>query len=182
MRGCTSACSIPPISLCEERAMNKLAFVAMIGLSASAVCMGAAAAIGGSDFNGGMDFSMFGDRPRCERVADATATSRDLDWDGSDHIGLSVPGRANYTPGSDDKVHVTGDPQAIAHLRVRDGRIEMDCHGWHGSSDAFTITLPGQEFKKFSVSGSGKLALQKLDQMNIRINISGSGSVKADGK
>lgn len=169
--------------------MNKLAFVAVIGLSASAVCMGAAAAMGGGkdygrDFFGedGALASVFGEQPRCERLGDATATSRELDWDGSDHLGLSVPGRAVYTPGGDNMVHVTGDPQAIAHLRVRDGRIEMDCHGWHGSHDAFNITLPGQEFKRFSVSGSGKLTLQKLDQMNIRINVSGSGSVKADGK
>jgi hypothetical protein len=162
--------------------MNKLAIVAVIGLSASAVCMGAAAAIGGDQFNRGMDFSMFGDRPRCERLQDATVTSRDLDWDGSDHFSLSVPGRASYTPGSDNKVHVSGDPQLIAHLRVRDGKLELDCRNWHGDTDALTVTLPGQEFKKFGISGSGKLTLSKLDQMSVRLNISGSGSVKADGK
>ena len=162
--------------------MHKLAIVAVIGLSASAVCMGAAAAIGGDQFNRGMDFSMFGDRPRCEALADATATSRDLDWDGSDGVSLSVPGRVVYTPGSDTMVHVTGDAQAIAHLRVHDGKIDMDCYGWRGSRDSFTITLPGQEFKKFSLSGSSHLTLQKLDQTNIAIKISGSGSVKADGK
>ena len=47
--------------------VHKLAVIAVIGLSASAVCMGAAAAIGGREFGKdfeGMDFSMFGDRPR----------------------------------------------------------------------------------------------------------------------
>src|ERR1051325_12036729 len=127
MRGCTSACSIPPINLCKEKIMNKLAFVAMIGLSASAVCMGAAAAIGGSDFNKGMDLSFLNDRPRCETVAGATATSRDLDWDGSDSISLRLPSRAHYAPGNDDKVHVTGDPRILAHVRVRDGGIELNC-------------------------------------------------------
>src|SRR5262245_5290582 len=140
MRGCISACSIPPINLCKENTMRNLALVAVIGLSASAVCMGAAAAIGRDQFNRGMDLSFFGDRPRCEAVEEATATSRDLDWDGSDYVSLSVPGRVVYTPGSDDKVHVTGDPEAIAHLRVRDGKIEMNCYGWRGSRDAFTVT------------------------------------------
>src|SRR5882724_9428340 len=101
--------------------VHKLAIVAVIGLTGSAVCMGAAAAIGGKEFGDGLDFSMFGDRPRCEAIQGATATSRTLDWDGSNHVGLSVGGHARYTPGSDNKVHVTGDPQTVAHLRVRDG-------------------------------------------------------------
>jgi Putative auto-transporter adhesin, head GIN domain len=164
--------------------VHKLAIVAVIGLTGSAVCMGAAAAIGGKEFGDGMDFSMFGDRPRCEAVQGATATSRTLDWDGSDHVGLSVGGHAHYTPGTDGKVHVTGDPQMLAHLRVRDGNIEMDCNsGWHNySSSNLDITLPGQEFKKFGIAGSGSLVLQKLDQNRLKVSIAGSGSIKADGK
>ncbi|HMH66235.1 MAG TPA: hypothetical protein VK515_11635, partial [Rhizomicrobium sp.] len=111
--------------------VHKLAIVAIIGLTGSAVCMGAAAAIGGQqfgkDFADGMDFSMFSDLPRCEAVQGATATSRDLDWDGSDHVGLAVPAHAVYAPGSDNKLHVTGAPQLLAHLRVHDGNIEIDC-------------------------------------------------------
>jgi hypothetical protein len=166
--------------------VHKLAIVAVIGLTASAVCMGAAAAIGGNEFGksfDSMDFSMFGDRPRCERVQDATATSRDLDWDGSDHVGLSVGGHARYTPGSDDKVHLTGDPQMLAHVRVRDGRIEMDCRGgWRDWREDLQITLPGREFQKFGIAGSGNLVLQKLNQDRLKVSIAGSGSIKADGK
>jgi len=166
--------------------MHKLALIAVIGLTGSALCMGAAASIGGREFGRGwgegMDLSMFGDKPRCERVQDATATSRELEWDGSDHFGLAVPGHASYTPGSDNKVHVSGDPQMLAHIRVRDGRVELDCRNWRGDTDALTITLPGQEFKRFSIAGSGSLVLSKLDQMGVRVNIAGSGSIKADGK
>jgi hypothetical protein len=166
--------------------VHKLAIVAVIGLTASAVCMGAAAAIGGNEFGksfDGMDFSMFGDRPRCERVQDATATSRTIDWDGSDHVGLSVGGHARYTPGSDDKVHLTGDPQMLAHVRVRDGRIEMDCRGgWRDWREDLQITLPGREFQKFGIAGSGNLVLQKLNQDRLKVSIAGSGSIKADGK
>jgi Putative auto-transporter adhesin, head GIN domain len=166
--------------------VHKLAIVAIIGLTGSAVCMGAAAAIGGNEFGknlDGFDFSMFGDRPRCEIVQGANATSRDLDWDGSDHLGLSVGGNAHYTPGSGDKVHVTGDPQILAHMRVRDGRIELDCNGgWHSNSGNLEITLPGREFKKFGIAGSGNLVLQNLNQNRLKVSIAGSGSIKADGK
>ena len=166
--------------------VHKLALVAVIGLTASAVCMGAAAAIGGNEFGkdfDGFDFSMFGDRPRCERVQSASATSRTIDWDGSDHVGLSVGGHARYTPGSDGQVHLTGDPQMLAHIRVRDGNIEMDCRGgWRDRRDDLEITLPGREFKKFGIAGSGNLVLQNLNQNRLKVSIAGSGSIKADGK
>jgi hypothetical protein len=162
--------------------MHKLAIVAVIGLTGSAVCMGAAAAIGGKDFDG-MDFTMFGDRPRCEAVQGSNATSRDIDWDGSDQVGLSVGGHARYTPGSDDKLHVTGDPQLVPHVRVRDGKIELDCRGgWRDRRDSLEITLPGREFKKFGIAGSGNLVLQNLNQERLKVSIAGSGSIKADGK
>ena len=165
--------------------VHKLAIVAVIGLTGSAVCMGAAAAIGGREFGknfDGIDFSMFGDRPRCETVQGASATSRELEWDGSDHVGLSVGGHARYTPGSDNKVHVTGDPQMLAHIRVRDGNIEMDCNSWHRDASALEIILPGQEFRKFGIAGSGNLVLQNLNQNRLKVSIAGSGSIKADGK
>ncbi|HWY64901.1 MAG TPA: DUF2807 domain-containing protein [Rhizomicrobium sp.] len=164
--------------------MHKLAFIAVIGLTGSALCMGAAAAIGGREFAGGwgdgVDF--FSDRPRCETIQGASATNRALDWDGSDHFSLAVPGRASYTPGTDNKVHISGDAQLLAHIIVRDGRLQLDCRNWHGDSDALTVTLPGQEFKKFSIAGSGNLILSKLDQNSVSLHIAGSGSIKADGK
>jgi hypothetical protein len=164
--------------------MNKLAIIAVIGLTSSAVCMGAAAAIGGKDFGDTMDLSMFGDRPACEAVPGATATSRELDWDGSDHVGLAVSGHATYTPGTDNKVHASGDPQVLAHLRIRNGSIELDCSGWgwHHEHGDVTFVLPGQEFQKFGIAGSGNMVLQKLNQNHLKVSIAGSGSIKADGK
>jgi hypothetical protein len=162
--------------------VHKLAFIAVIGLTASAACMGAAAAIGGKDFGDGYDFSLFGGRPRCELVPGATAISRNLDWDGSDHASLAVNARASYAPGSDNKVHVSGDPQVLAHLRIKDGDIGMDCRGWRDRTRELTIVLPGREFRKFGIAGSGNLILDKLDQSGLKIEIAGSGSVKANGR
>jgi hypothetical protein len=162
--------------------VHKLAIVAIIGLTASAACMGAGAAIGGKQFGQGIDLSFLGDRPRCESVSGASATSRDLAWDGSDHVGLSVGGHARYAPGNDDKVHITGDPQTLAHVRIRNGNIELDCNGWGNNQSELSIVLPGQEFKKFSIAGSGNLLLQNIDQPRVKVSIAGSGSIKADGK
>lgn len=162
--------------------VHKLALVAVAGLTLSAVCLGAGGALEGKDFGQNFeDFSMFGDRPSCDAMGDGGAiTSRDMDWDGSDHVSLAVPGHTTYTPGTDGRLHVTGDAKLVSHVRVRDGKVELDCR-WHGS-DNLTVTLPGREFKKFGLAGSGNLALQKLDQDRVKLAIAGSGSIKADGK
>lgn len=161
--------------------MHRYAIIAIIGLSASAACMGAAAAIGGGG-SFGDDFSLFDGRPRCEAVPGATASSRDLNWDGGDSIKLAILGQASYAPGTDNRVHASGDPQVLAHLRVRDGRIEMDCRGWGNRTRDVTMTLPGREFREFAVASGGKLVLDKLNQPRAEITIAGAGNVRANGR
>jgi hypothetical protein len=164
--------------------VQKLGLIAIIGLTASAACMGAAAAIGGSNFGGDIDdgfLGLFNGRPRCQALPNASAASRDFNWDG-DHFTLAVPGQANYTPGTDDRLHASGDPQVLAHLRVRDGRFEMDCRGWRDRSRDLTITLPGREFRKFTIAGGGKLVLDKLNQANAEIVVAGAGKINANGR
>lgn len=160
---------------------SKIAIIAILGLTTSAVCIGAGAAIGARDF-GSLDLPFF-NGPRCATIPGATATSRDLDWDGSDHAGISIKAVANYAPGSGgDRVHVTGDPQVLAHLRLRNGMIEEDCHGWNERDRDVTITLPGRKFEKFVLAGTGKMNLDRLDQPSLQIKMAGVGTIKANGK
>jgi putative autotransporter adhesin-like protein len=165
--------------------VNKLVVIAICGITLSGVCLGAGGAMEGRNFrkdfpDGGL-ISLFNDRPRCE-AGTATAGSRTLDWDGSDSVSLRVPGHVLYTPGSDDRLHVSGDPQLVAHVRVRDGRVELDCRNWRGDTEGFTVTLPGREFHKFGIAGSGNLTLNRLNQDELNLSIAGSGSIKADGR
>src|SRR4051812_14578834 len=128
---------------------NKLTVIAIIGLTASAICMGAAAAIGGGSFGDSID-SMFTEGEHCERIEGATATTRDLAWDNSDKVELVVYSDARYTPGTDDRLHASGDPQVLAHLRVQNGKIDLDCRGWR-DRDMIKLTLPGREFHQFAI-------------------------------
>jgi len=163
--------------------MHRLGFIAIIGLTASAACMGAAAAIGGKDFPDGLEgFSLFDGRPRCEAVQGATASSRDLDWNGGDKVTLALLGQASYAPGNDARLHASGDPQVLAHLRVRDGKIEMDCRGWRNRTRDVTIILPGREFREFTIASGGKMVLDKLNQSKAEITIAGAGNVTANGR
>mgnify|MGYP006265532811 CR=1 FL=1 len=167
--------------------VSKLAMVALAGITISAVCLGAGGALEGRDFgartfgDGGWLTIVFDDLPRCENGG-GYHSSRTLDWDGSDHAAIAIPGQATYAPGDDDKLHVSGNPVLVQHVRVHDGKIEMDCRtGFNGARD-LAVTLPGRGFKKFSIAGSGNLALNRLDQDRLELSIRGSGSIKADGK
>jgi len=160
--------------------VQKLTIIAVLGLAASAICMGAAAAIGGGSFGDGLDVFMDGDRDHCQRVS-ATATSRDLDWDGSDKVNLVVYSDANYTPGTDSKLHASGDPQVLAHLRIENGKIDLDCRGWR-DRDKIKLTLPGREFRKFAIAGRSDLTLDRVNQATLRAEVAGTGTITANGK
>ena len=59
---------------------------------------------------------------------------------------------------------------------------EMDCRGWRNRTRDGTIKMPGREFRKFQTAGGGKLVLDQLNQSSAKIEISGAGSVKANGR
>jgi len=162
--------------------MHRLALIAVVGLAGSAACIGAAAAIGGKEFGEGMDgFSLFDGRPRCQPVEGASATSREMDWNEGDHIAINLLGRASYTPGSDERLHASGDPQVLAHLRIRHHTVELDCRGWGERTKDLVITLPGRRFSEFTVTGAN-LTLDGLDQDDVSIAIAGAGKIQASGK
>lgn len=162
---------------------STFATTAALGLLVCAASIGAAAAVGGPDFSPNFSdgFSLFDGRPRCEAVTGATASSRAMDWDGSDRAGLNMLGEARYTPGIGDRLQASGDPQVLAHLRIRGGTVELDCRGWRDRTKDVVVNLPGRSFDRFHVSG-GRLVLNRLDQQRLSVSIAGSGKVRANGK
>lgn len=159
---------------------RKLVTIAVLGLVTSAVCMGAAAAIGGGRLGDGFE-GLFDDGPRCHKIDGATATSRDLDWDGSDTIELVAFSNASYTPGTDNKLHASGDPQILAHLRIENGKIDLDCRGWR-NRDKITLTLPGREFREIAIAGRSDLKLNRMNQSRLEAKIAGTGTIDASGR
>ena len=159
---------------------HKLVSVAVLGLVTSAICMGAAAAIGGGSLDNGI-VGMFDTGPRCPVINGATATSRDLDWDGSDKVQLVVYSDASYAPGADNKLHASGDPQVLAHLRIQDGKIDLDCHGWR-DRDKIKLVLPGREFREFAIAGRSDLKLDRMNQSSLKAKIAGTGTINANGR
>ena len=165
---------------------TKLAIIAVSGFAISAVCLGGAFALGGNAIgNAVFDFGDF-DQPRCDTMDErATADTRALAWDGQDRAAVALPANVHYQAGSGDKLIVKGDPEVVAHVRVHNGVVGLDCHGGHfnlGRDDRLDVTLPGRAFKSFDLLGVGDMQLADLSQPDVKITLSGSGNIEANGK
>jgi hypothetical protein len=170
---------------------TKLAIIAVSGLAISAVCLGGAFALGGHAIGNavfGTDLSSLADLPRCDTKAQpvATASSRSLPWDGNgDRAAVALPANVHYQAGSGDQLVVKGDPDFIAHIRVKDGLIALDCNGnFHlGKDDRIDVTLPGRRtFKSFALLGTGDVQLDGLSQPEVKLTVAGEGDIRANGK
>ena len=170
---------------------TKLAIIAVSGLAISAVCLGGAFALGGHALGNavfGTDLSSLADLPRCDTKAQpmATASSRSLPWDGNgDRAAVALPANVHYQAGSGDELVVKGDPEFVAHLRVKDGLVSLDCNGnFHfNKDDRIDVTLPGRRtFKSFALLGTGDVELSGLSQPEVKLSIAGAGDIRADGK
>ena len=76
-------------------------------------------------------------------------------------------------------------PNFIAHIRVNDGLVALDCNGnFHlGKDDRIDVTLPGRRtFKSFALLGTGDVQLSGLSQPEVKLSIAGAGDIQADGK
>jgi hypothetical protein len=170
---------------------TKLAIIALSGFAVSAICLGGAFALGGHAIGNavfGTDLASLVNLPRCDSMAQpmATATSRSLPWDGNDdRAAVALPANVHYQAGIGDQLVVKGAPDIIAHIRVKDGLVGMDCNGnFHmGKFDRIDVTLPGRRtFKNFALLGTGDVQLSGLSQPEVKLSIAGAGDIQADGK
>jgi hypothetical protein len=164
---------------------TKLAIIAVSGFAISAVCLGGAFALGGNAIgNAVFDFDGF-DLPRCDTAdkSAAGADTRALAWDSSDRAAIALPANTHYQAGAGDQLVVKGDPVIISHIRVRNGVVGLDCHGFLGDSGRIDITLPGKRsFRTFEVMGTGNMDIAGVSQSEVALKVAGAGTITADAK
>lgn len=161
---------------------SKLVTVAVSGLVIGAACIIAAAMVGGPELRN-RDWN-FGDwsGESCDiTLANKTGT-RTLDWHAGDDIAVNLPANVSYRRGQGEQIVIEGDAALISHVAIDDNDLVMDCRPRNARGQRLTITLPGQEFRRFAVNGSASMVLENLDQPELRIDISGSGDVTASGR
>jgi hypothetical protein len=168
---------------------TQLAIIAVSAFAVSAVCLGGAFALGGNAIgNAVFDFGGF-DLPRCDATGTPTssATTRTLPWDGDgDRAAVALPATTHYQAGVGDQLVVKGDPEILAHVRVRNGVVGLDCHDgglFHfGRFDRIEVTLPGKRsFRRFELLGTGDMQLAGLSQPEAKLLLAGSGTIESEG-
>ena len=151
--------------------------IAAIGLTVGVVSLSLAWALGGRDFR-----SMLADsRPwshACDKAVGG-ATERHLAWSG-DSIDIALPATVRFRAGDGSDIVVRGASGAIANVAVRGRHLVLDCR-WSGAARDIEVLLPGKAFRRIGISGSAKVIMEKLDQRELALAVSGSGSLAGQG-
>jgi hypothetical protein len=152
-----------------------LARVAVIGLGVGVVSLSLAWAIGGrDDIRRAIAEERFGWHS-CDAVA--SGPERRLPWSGGDTIEVTtpVPLRLIASDGSD--LVLRGTPGAVAALRLHGSKL-VSCGRPDGPVE---VALPARALRHVRISGAGQVTLDKLDQRELGLSISGSGRIEAHG-
>jgi hypothetical protein len=159
---------------------NKLAVVAASGLVVGAICIASAAMIAGPDL-ANFDWNNW-DGEACDITLANRSGTRTLDWNAGDDIAINLPANVRYRRGQGEQIVIEGDTALLPHVQIDDNDLVMDCRMRNARSQRLSIILPGREFRRFAVHGSANMALEGLDQADLRIDIAGSGDVTASGR
>jgi hypothetical protein len=151
--------------------------IASFGLGIGIVSLGLAYAVGGGDFDRLITRSAVFAQA-CGDGA-ASASERRLAWTGGDAIDIALPATVHFRGGEGKEIILRGPPDTIAHIELQGDRLILNCR-WSTGRD-LEITLPGQAFRRASVSGSGKLSMENLNQPELALGISGSGTLRGQG-
>jgi len=162
---------------------KRLALIAASGIAIGTICLGVAMAVGGRSVLSHLDDFDFGDwgNPRCGVALANTDASRDLDWTGGDRVAINLPANIHYQRGQGDKVTVTGDSAIVPLVEIEDNQIRLNCH-MRRMGKRLEITLPGRDFERFTINGSGDMNLAGIAQPRLQLRVNGSGDVTASGK
>jgi len=175
-----------------------LVIIAVTGFLASVICLTAAVAIVGPEaiargawswrpgygWNIGRDYDGWG--VHFHPTADdedggGPQTTRWIAWAGGDSIDVDLPANVKYTQADGPaKLVVTGPREAVADVKVEGGHIYFDHDRDHGAD--LTIVMSAPSATRFSMSGSGKLAIVNYRQARLDLDLSGDSDVSGAGQ
>ena len=158
---------------------NYLGRIAIVSLTIGVASLALAYAFGGRDLARLRDRTTFLASSCGDGTAKAGDTERHLAWTG-DAIDIALPAIVRYRSGEGSDIVVRGAPDAIAHVELRGGRLTLNCR-WHTASRDIEVILPGRPLSRLSISGSARVAMEQLAQPDLRVSISGSGSITGQG-
>jgi len=158
-----------------------LRWIAVAGLSVGVVSLAIAYVLGGRDLRQLWNRNAL----TLQACGDGTtktdgASERRLSWNGGDTIDIALPATVRLRVGEGSELVVRGSPDTIRHVELRDGRLTLNCR-WLATSRDIDVTLPGRAFRRVGLSGSAKVVIENLNQPELALSISGSGSLRGQG-
>jgi hypothetical protein len=175
--------------------IRTLAIIAVAGFLVSVVTISVAVGITGPQAiaNGAWSWGPFGwndDHHHGSRFEittshtsgdDGPQTTKDLPWTGGDSLDVDIPADVQYTQASGPaKVTVTGSQEAVADVKVENGRIRYSDDNDHDEHLTIAITAPS--VSHFRMQSSGELAISGYKQDALDLNLEGDANVRASGE
>jgi hypothetical protein len=173
----------------------RLAWIALISFTISAVCLVLATWMSGTSVIGRIHrpwavgqscwsnplvrLFVSEDEPARDAVQPATVK---LDWDGDDMIDIRLSAKVFYQPGPRPEASVTGDPDFIRHVRLQGGTLHSDANFFNCvSGNQIVVRLSGPAVTSWKVTGSSQLNLSDLNQDRLDIKLTGRVRALASG-
>lgn len=163
-----------------------LTMIAVAGFLLSAVCLsvaisiagpeiisqGAWSGIGRFDWNGHHHSFVHGE-------SDGPQASRDLAWSG-ETLEIDVPADTHFTQAQGPaKLVIRGPKETVDHVVVEGGHIRFDTPTL--DADDLRIELTAPKVTRFTLNGSGKLAIEGYAQDALEIHLNGDAEAMASG-
>lgn len=108
--------------------------------------------------------------------------TRTLPWSGSDHLELELAANVRYVQSGDGPgvVEITGPARAIDNVVVRGDSLAYDRR--RGPHRKLDIVVRAPDVSSFDVSGANTLRIEGYNQRTLRLDVSGSADVSAEGR
>jgi len=103
-------------------------------------------------------------------------------WDGSDSLTIGIPASVRYTPEGAPRIVITGPDELLSHIRLDRGQIGIRQENWRYRGDRAQVTITGITVREITLAGSGRVALEKLNQDRLRLTVAGSGALTGGGR
>jgi hypothetical protein len=97
-----------------------------------------------------------------------------------DGLAISLPATVRYQPGGEAQAIVSGDQRLLEHVRLEDGRLDLDCDpGW--PAPRIEVSVSGPPITEWKLLDDVDLSLANIDQPELRFVIRGSSNITAAG-
>lgn len=167
-----------------------LIMIAVAGFVLALASLSAAVAIGGPEAvaRGGWHWAGDWDHDHWDHDWDIEASesrgpvaTRNLAWDGSDRLSVSVPAEVTYTQADGPaNLTVTGPQRMLDRLEIDDGRIHVRGKRWSMGKIKIVMTAPN--VSRFHLSGANRLTIEGYRQPSLSVDVSGASEVTARGE